>query len=288
MDAKSSRKRLIFPIAAGGAGAAGFVTAMLVAILPADVLEAVSVRSGLPAILAAAEPPLGTTARLILILIGGGTLAMVAWAALSLVFGRRRLAIRLPGGGDRQSSVPVLRRADAHPDAPPREPVLAHRDLGTPFLDVRAKAQPTELAADADPDHDPLLEPLPLPVEERTIPRDLDQPLAAFDPGALLPTPMAPAVALPPIAKLPPRPPVLDAGERFETFPLSPAPPTSTPAATADDDLVLGADTRATITALLERLERGVTQRTERATLKTGSDSIAETLNSLRRMASVR
>ena len=35
--------------------------------------------------------------------------------------------------------MPVLRRADAHPDAPPRRPVFANSDLGTPFLDVKAE-----------------------------------------------------------------------------------------------------------------------------------------------------
>jgi hypothetical protein len=42
-----------------------------------------------------------------------------------------------------------LRRADRHPDAPPREPIRASRDLGEPFMDVGAsvpKAEPDTTA----------------------------------------------------------------------------------------------------------------------------------------------
>jgi hypothetical protein len=35
-----------------------------------------------------------------------------------------------------------FRRADAHPDAPPREPIIASRDLGEPFMEVGAFAPP--------------------------------------------------------------------------------------------------------------------------------------------------
>jgi hypothetical protein len=35
-----------------------------------------------------------------------------------------------------------LRRADAHPDAPPRQPIRASRDLGEPFMDVAGFAPP--------------------------------------------------------------------------------------------------------------------------------------------------
>lgn len=35
-----------------------------------------------------------------------------------------------------------FRRADAHPDAPPREPIIASRDLGEPFMDVAAPPPP--------------------------------------------------------------------------------------------------------------------------------------------------
>ncbi len=53
---------------------------------------------------------------------------------------------------DRPSGMPPerlrrFRRADAHPDAPPREPIIASRDLGEPFMEVGGAA-PAAPAAD--------------------------------------------------------------------------------------------------------------------------------------------
>lgn len=39
-----------------------------------------------------------------------------------------------------------MRRADAHPDAPPRAPILAMRDLGAPFMDVAPEPAPGTIA----------------------------------------------------------------------------------------------------------------------------------------------
>ncbi|HEY0270107.1 MAG TPA: hypothetical protein VGC10_03860 [Sphingomonas sp.] len=49
---------------------------------------------------------------------------------------------------ERPSGMPAerfarFRRADAHPDAPPREPIIASRDLGEPFMDVGGFAPPS-------------------------------------------------------------------------------------------------------------------------------------------------
>jgi hypothetical protein len=100
----------------------------------------------------------------------------------------------------RDDGVPVVRRADAHPDAPPRRPMTA-ADLGTPMMEVTA-ANPVTL--------------------ERSIPADLDQPLAAFDPHAILPVPMAPIRPVTPLvqAETPPVAPVapVEDGERVEAL----------------------------------------------------------------------
>ena len=50
---------------------------------------------------------------------------------------------------ERPSGMPAerfarFRRADAHPDAPPREPIIASRDLGEPFMDVAAAGPETD------------------------------------------------------------------------------------------------------------------------------------------------
>ncbi|SFP79082.1 hypothetical protein [Sphingomonas rubra] len=97
-------------------------------------------------------------------LLGGA----VAWSVLFLLFGRGGPFHRAPAGS--ASRRPSVRRADAHPDAPPRHPMAA-AELGTP--------------------------PSPPPPPERGLPDDLDQPLAAFDPGAI---PAVPRMAVRPVA----------------------------------------------------------------------------------------
>lgn len=56
---------------------------------------------------------------------------------------------------ERPSGMPAerfarFRRADAHPDAPPREPIIASRDLGEPFMDVAPAAPTAKPEVDAD------------------------------------------------------------------------------------------------------------------------------------------
>ena len=173
----------------GGLGA-GLAVAGVVAGAPTDTLEPLVWTSGIAALLPAAQPPLGATARLLLALGGGVAAGAVAWAALLLLFG--------PGGflaGKRNATErPGVRRADAHPDAPPRRPMTA-ADLGTPLKE---------------------LAPPPAPVE-RALPTDLDQPLAAFDPAAMPLVPREPLRAVP------------APGERIDTVALAPPPPPSRP-----------------------------------------------------------
>lgn len=224
MDRFFRRQRLSFALAPTAGLVLGVLTAATFLLLPIDRLEALVLASGIPAVIAAAEPPLGFTARLAIALFSGLFLGGVLWFALFLALGGRTLAFG-PEEELADPAVPVLRRADAHPDAPPRAPLLATRELGTPFLEVRAQAAK------------------PTPVPERPLPADLDQPLAAYDPEAF-----AGARRFGP-------------GERIATFDL-PVPPPSAPPPPREAP---PRDTEATISALLARLERGVVDRQARA-----------------------
>ena len=105
------------------------------------------------------------------------------------------------------------------------------RDLGTPLLDVPVDA------LDA----------------ERALPANLDQPLASYDPGAIPDSPREPVRPVTPLVHFE-RPQLIDPGDRFETFELTPlvrAPVDAAPASI---------ESGATIHALLDRLERGVTR----------------------------
>lgn len=145
--------------------------------MPGTMLEELVWRTGVAALIPAAQPPLGTTARVVLALATAVIGAAVTWSALFLLVGPGGLLVRPPRRRD--DGVPVVRRADAHPDAPPRRPMTA-ADLGTPMMEVTA-ANPVTL--------------------ERSIPADLDQPLAAFDPHAILPVPMAPIRPVTPLVQ---------------------------------------------------------------------------------------
>jgi hypothetical protein len=156
----SPRQRLILPLAPTGAGIAGVFTALMFAVVPSGALESLVVDSGIASLVNAAQPPLGLTARAVLALVGGGVISVLAWVALFVAVGTRSIILQNPRAAG--NADPALRRADIHPDAPPRQPVFANRDLGTPFLDVRAPVKPA--------------------ATERDLPADLDMPLALFDP----------------------------------------------------------------------------------------------------------
>ena len=159
MTAETKRRHIAAALAAGAA-------ALTVMWTPVGLIETVVSSSGISEILPAAAPPLGTTARVLMALFA----AMMAWGA-GWMIGRERsqaeetagnemtgeeindqggqdmgfalskltaLAARRRGpANDREKDLPVLRRADAHPDAPVRQPIFASRDLGGESLFAR-------------------------------------------------------------------------------------------------------------------------------------------------------
>ena len=198
--------------------------------------------------------------------------------------------------------MPVLRRADAHPDAPPRPPLLATRDLGKPFLEVRAaEAKPAPQVDEVDSvtakvgEGDATREKIPAPAApiEQPLPQDLEQPLSAFDPDAILSVPMPPPIKLPPVRRAP-KPQVFEAHERFEVFELTPpvrkpAPVQAAPAPepTPPAEPIARPETEASVHALLERLEKGVVRRSQAraATAKQAERGLEDALATLRNMA---
>lgn len=212
-----------------GAVLGGAAIAVAAALMPPAMLEGLVRNGGIAALIPAAAPPLGSAARAVLALGGGAVAAAMIWSALYLLFGQGGL---LAGEGK-----PVVRRADAHPDAPPRWPMSA-ADLGTPLMEV-----------------------------ERPIPADLEQPLAAFDPGSILASPMEPVRPVAPLVQTPPPPsspssplppPLpLARGERIETFELTPVVRFDTPRAAPPAS--------PSIETLLRRLEEGARRREARA-----------------------
>lgn len=100
--------------------------------LPPALLERLVLALGLDRVIAAAAPPLGETARL-LIAAGMSTVGEI----LGLLVGRGLAARRRPRAATQPTEAPdeiLTRRArDAHPDAPPRKPVSAAEDFAVPL-----------------------------------------------------------------------------------------------------------------------------------------------------------
>jgi len=144
------RWRFETPLALALAAAAGFATLAM----PHEIF------GRLPVIGARGAP--GHVALALVLAVVCGVVGYVAM---------RRPAKRVPADEDAESAESVdapsgmsedrlvrLRRADRHPDAPPRAPIRASRDLGEPFMDVGAFAPPPRV--------DPVIAATDAPAEE--------------------------------------------------------------------------------------------------------------------------
>ncbi|HEU0097803.1 MAG TPA: hypothetical protein VFQ67_03420 [Allosphingosinicella sp.] len=114
-------------LAAVAAISAGFVAFAMPQPLFTGLVEA----SRLPDFVAAAQPPLGETARMAAAA-AAALLTFAAVWALMAALGRAPARPKAEARPEAEADAPRLRRADAHPDAPARRPLLA-RDLGEPL-----------------------------------------------------------------------------------------------------------------------------------------------------------
>lgn len=252
------RRRLVLPIASTGAGLAATLIGVVMMLAPADLLETYVMAVGLPAAFSAVE--LGSIARPGLAFAAASVIGSVLWAALRSVFGTRVLAIAEPLLSTR--GAPIVHRGGTHQKASPRRPLMASEELGTPFLEVRAQ---------------------PKPPVERALPKNLDAPLADFDPDALPEVPAEPVRA---VASLAPKP-MYAPRERLETFELRPkvAKPIELDQVRAYEP-ILQPQTEATIHALLDRLEQGVASRARpKSQPVANTRGLQDTLAELRQMA---
>ena len=110
-----------YPTAAMLAAAVAFATMAL----PQWRFEQAVAATGLPDVVAAAAPPLGQTARVLVALLLGA-LSFVAVMALLRALDRR----------PEPTDFPVFRTEDLHPDAPKRRPILAGAEFGAPAADL--------------------------------------------------------------------------------------------------------------------------------------------------------
>ncbi|NNC72044.1 MAG: hypothetical protein HKN78_04120 [Sphingomonadaceae bacterium] len=128
------------PKVAVASAISGLIVAALILMTPNPWFEAFIVETGLPSLISAAEPPLGARARIVFALIAALIVTTVAWIALKVITDRKfgqplRDPVSIYDLEDEPLvDAPIRRRTvDAHPDHPPRAPIMAGADLGTPL-----------------------------------------------------------------------------------------------------------------------------------------------------------
>lgn len=116
----------------------GLIVAALILMTPNPWFEAFIIETGLPNLLTPAEPPLGARARIVFALIAALIVTIGAWGVLTAILGRKSRTSSEEHYGyaeadEAHESPRIRRRADSHPDAPYRRPIMAGDEMGVPL-----------------------------------------------------------------------------------------------------------------------------------------------------------
>lgn len=168
---------------------AGAVAFFLLA-MPIGLIEQGVGAIGLPSVLAAATPPLGSTARALVagsaaVFAGGTTWGLMTLADRS-VRPRRRPAPR--------RAAPA--RSPAHVDAPPRRPIFANSDFGSPL------PEPLPAFREMVASNDDVLELVDVIVDRVPMPEPEPEPEPAPEPAREPQAAPSPAIEEPSVASL--------------------------------------------------------------------------------------
>ncbi|WP_300113323.1 hypothetical protein [Sphingobium sp.] len=186
------------------AALAGVAAAVALLATPVGLLEMLVASSGLSEAVPAAAPPLGVTARLMM----AGFVGLLIAGAFAAIRDPRQAEDKRDTDGRQQSAqgarqmgfafskltalargratptgvaeAPALRRADAHPDAPPRPPIFASRDFDGVEIFARPDAKRRPLVVAPEPEARSVV---PMQGFAARSPDDMakeDQPVPAF------------------------------------------------------------------------------------------------------------
>jgi hypothetical protein len=171
------------------ASLAGLAVAFLAFAAPADLLEGLVAATGIAALIPAAQPPLGLTARVALG--AGGSVVVFGIALLALRWlGRVGTKPAEQAEEAAEPAAPRLRRRDIHPDAPARAPLLAVHELGEPALEL------SQAAPEPEPEPQPVALPEIQPEPQPELAQDPLPPLLARKPDrAARPAETEPTIA---------------------------------------------------------------------------------------------
>lgn len=203
-------------------GLAALAVALIILWAPVGLVEMVVASSGLSEAVPAAAPPLGLKARLMLAGFGALMAAGVVSAtrrsagrdepprieegrqdrvqgAKTMGFAFSKLTALARGrAAANEADAPVLRRADAHPDAPARPPIFASRDFDGLEIFGRPEGSRRPLVANPEPQSESVLPPPPpsLPFAMPSAPAPLSE-AELLKPAFARPPAAAPAFAAP-------------------------------------------------------------------------------------------
>lgn len=120
----------------------GVITLILIYMTPGWLFERMVVASGLSSLIAAAQPPLGETARKLSAIAGGLGVFSVLWAGLALLRAiMKRNAPPRARGSRIDAAAPIV---ESPVTKHKREPIFAERELGAPFMSDEAIASVAE------------------------------------------------------------------------------------------------------------------------------------------------
>jgi hypothetical protein len=122
----------------------GVITLILIFMTPGWLFERMVVASGLPSLIAAAQPPLGETARKLSAIAGGLGVFASLWLALALLRAAiKRNAPPKARGSRIDAAIPVT---ESDIVKRKRDPIFAERELGAPFMSDEAIAVAATIA----------------------------------------------------------------------------------------------------------------------------------------------
>jgi hypothetical protein len=129
------RNRLGTAIDAGASLLAGGSAAFVLFAMPEAALARMFAACGLASFSPKFQPPFTASLRLGLVALGGLAVLAFVWSLMKALDRAPATAaaakpVHLP---EPEADAPRLRKADAHPDAPARRPLMAGRDLGEPL-----------------------------------------------------------------------------------------------------------------------------------------------------------
>ena len=138
----------------------GMITLILIFMTPGWLFERMVMASGLPSLIAAAQPPLGETARKLSAIAGGLGVFSALWAGLALLRAIvKRNAPPKARGSRIDPAVPIVESPIAKRN---REPIFAERELGAPFMSDEAIASVARSATTIETEPEP-----PVPESEQ-------------------------------------------------------------------------------------------------------------------------